>query len=93
MSEFIGIFSAVIIFFIVIGFFFFSTVGFIKPTTLQTQLFGIHLTIFGGFILLNDLSATGLVIMLLGLGLGVYGSFKENPQNSMFNQTDKDKNN
>ncbi|MCT2536238.1 hypothetical protein NC661_13615 [Aquibacillus koreensis] len=88
MLELIGIFSFTIILLIVIGFIFFNVAGFIKPTTVQIQLFGIHLTIFGGFII-NDMLVIGFLIMLLGLAIGLYGSFKDSDS---FNQTEENKN-
>ncbi|QHE52770.1 hypothetical protein [Pontibacillus sp. HMF3514] len=75
MAEIIGLISFVIILIIVITFIFFYSASFIKPTTVQIQLFGIHLTIYGGFVLLNNL-LTGFLSMLVGLAIGVYGSFK-----------------
>jgi len=89
MLEFVGIFSFIILLLIVIAFFFFSFVKFIKPTTVQIQLFGIHLTLFGGFLLLKNLLWTGFLIMILGLSIGVYGSFIGNDSD---NQVEENQN-
>ncbi|TFB24087.1 hypothetical protein E3U55_04545 [Filobacillus milosensis] len=78
MFELVGMFSFIILLLIVIAFFFFSSVKFIEPTTTQMQLFGIHLTLFGGLLLLKNLLWTGFLIMILGLFIGVYASFKDN---------------
>ena len=74
-----------IIFTIVTAFMFFSYVEFIKPSVIQIQLLGMHLTIFGGFFLLYGDQITGFVTILLGLAIGVYGSFKDS---NAVNQTD-----
>ncbi|MDQ0353042.1 Na+-transporting NADH:ubiquinone oxidoreductase subunit NqrF [Alkalibacillus filiformis] len=78
MLELVGMVSFIIIILIVIAFFIFSAVKFIDPTPIQVQLFGIHLTLFGGILLFSNLLGTGYFIMVLGLVIGVYGSFKSN---------------
>ena len=75
-----------IILMVVTAFLFFCYVEFIKPTVLQIQLLGIHLTIVGGFLLLYEAQTIGMVSMLLGLAIGIYGSFKNS---NVINQTDE----
>ena len=52
---------------------------FIRPTTLQVQLLGVHLTLFGGIVLLafDGPSGFGFTIGVMGLLTGLVGSFKE----------------
>ncbi|KAB8126380.1 hypothetical protein F9U64_20175 [Gracilibacillus oryzae] len=76
MLQVVGIILFAILLLTVIGFFFFYAVGFIRPAAVQIQLFGIHLTLFGGILLMIGSTGTGFFIMLLGLALGVFGSFK-----------------
>ncbi|MDV2582787.1 hypothetical protein [Alkalibacillus haloalkaliphilus] len=78
MMGLIGTFSIIILLLIVIAFFIFNAVNFIDPTPIQNQLFGIHLTLFGGILLISNLLGAGYLIMILGLAIGVYGSFKSN---------------
>ncbi|WP_163537553.1 hypothetical protein [Gracilibacillus sp. YIM 98692] len=54
----------------------FFSLEFIQPTSVQQQLFGIHITIFGGLIYLKSGAVPAFVIMLVGFGIGVVASFK-----------------
>ena len=52
---------------------------FIRPSVLQIQLFGIHLTLFGIIVVFafESSSIYGFIIGLIGLITGVFGSFRE----------------
>ncbi|WP_018932424.1 hypothetical protein [Gracilibacillus lacisalsi] len=76
MPEIVGIILFSLIVVVVIALIFLKHIEFIEPTIVQTQLFSIHLTIFGGFLSLH-LTIIGLLIMLLGLIIGVLPSFSE----------------
>lgn len=77
MQEFVVIVLFIIILFIGIAFFILQSIDFIKPTSIQIQLFGIHLTIFGGLLSFNNSIIIGFLIMLLGLIIGIMGVFKD----------------
>ncbi|GEN45563.1 hypothetical protein [Alkalibacillus haloalkaliphilus] len=76
MLGLVGVISFIVILLIVIVFFIFNAVDFIDPTPIQIQLFGIHVTLIGGILLISTFIGTGFLTMMLGLALGVYGSFK-----------------
>lgn len=52
---------------------------FIRPSVLQVQLLGVHLTLFGVIVVLayEGSSGYGFTIGLIGLITGVIGSFRE----------------
>lgn len=66
----------IILLMFVIMFFFAILLEFIKPTTVQIHLLGIHLTLFGGFLLLRDLETISVLIMIIGLIIGLFASFR-----------------
>ncbi|MGD7045834.1 hypothetical protein [Jeotgalibacillus proteolyticus] len=77
MHELVDIFLLFIILLIVIAILILQSIDFIKTTPIQIQVFGIHLTIFGGLLVLNDSTIIGFLIMLLGLTIGIFGVFKD----------------
>lgn len=52
---------------------------FIRPSVLQVQLLGVHLTLFGVIVVFafESSSSYGFTIGLIGLITGVFGSFRE----------------
>lgn len=77
VHELVDIFLLFIILLIVIAILILQSIDFIKTTPIQIQVFGIHLTIFGGLLVLNDSTIIGFLIMLLGLTIGIFGVFKD----------------
>ncbi len=78
MSGLIEIFMfSIILLTLIVGIFLYI-IEFINSSPLQIQLLGIHLTIFGGFLLLKNLRISGFFIMTFGLGIGGFGSLKNN---------------
>lgn len=58
---------------------------FIRPSVLQVQLLGVHLTLFGVIVVfaIEGSSGYGFTIGLIGLITGIFGSFRE-PLKSKF---------
>lgn len=77
LAEFIGIASFSIIFIIVVIFLFLNSLEFINPSSVQIQLFGIHLTLFGGFFLFINILIIGVLNMFIGLSMGLYALYKD----------------
>lgn len=55
----------------------FSVIGFIRPSKLEIQVFGLHITLFGGVFFIKDITVVGFLIMIIGLSLSVYACFKD----------------
>ncbi|MEK4475615.1 hypothetical protein NSQ91_20505 [Paenibacillus sp. FSL R7-0048] len=56
-----------------------SLLDFIRPSVLQTQLFGLHITLFGVVVILayEGGRGIGVFIGLIGLFTGILGSFRD----------------
>ncbi|OMC72639.1 hypothetical protein BK125_24840 [Paenibacillus odorifer] len=52
---------------------------FIRPSVLQTQLFGLHITLFGVVVILGYEGGRGIGVFigLIGLFTGILGSFRD----------------
>ncbi|RPF50268.1 hypothetical protein [Aquisalibacillus elongatus] len=78
----IDIISFIIIFVMILFFGIYYYLGFIKPTSLQIQLLGIHIILFGGILFLNGHQTMNFLIMNLGLFVGVFGTFSNKGQST-----------
>ncbi|WIV17436.1 hypothetical protein QPK24_13465 [Paenibacillus polygoni] len=58
---------------------------FIRPSVLQIQLLGVHLTLFGIIVVVafESSSIYGFIIGFMGLITGMFGSFREPPTAKM----------
>lgn len=56
-----------------------ALLDFIRPSVLQTQLFGLHITLFGVVVILAYEGGRGIgaFIGLIGLFTGMFGSFRD----------------
>ncbi|OMD37171.1 hypothetical protein [Paenibacillus odorifer] len=56
-----------------------ALLDFIRPSVLQTQLFGLHTTLFGAVVILayEDGRGIGVFIGIIGLFTGISGSFRD----------------
>ncbi len=59
-----------------------ALLDFIRPSVLQTQLFGLHITLFGVVVILayEGGRGIGVFIGLIGLFTGILGSFRDSPK-------------
>ncbi|MZQ81277.1 hypothetical protein GQF01_03955 [Paenibacillus sp. 5J-6] len=63
-------------------FYLFIVLEFINPSSLQVQLLGGHILLFGVVVLLafEDSSWYGFTFGLIGFFVGIFGSFRESPK-------------
>lgn len=63
-------------------FYLFIVLEFINPSSLQVQLLGVHILLFGVIVLLafEDSSGYGFTFGLIGFFVGIFGSFREAPK-------------
>lgn len=76
----LGLLILTVLIFLVIALFFVGLIfDFIHPSSIQIQLLGVHLSLFGAVVVLayEGSSGYGFVIGLIGIVIGVFGSFRD----------------